>query len=150
LTKVVYHDIIRTDRITCIDMPSLTEENLNGLCKEIQQLDNSIRFIGIANNLGSLVATAYRNGLTPLMDKQETSHYAIQAVLRATTREDFESKIGRLEYSIGKYEKLIRATIPVSSEADRSKFYYLLLSFDLNSNVMDVIENKVMPFIEKK
>ena len=87
------------------------------------------------------------------MDKQETSHYAIQAVLRAATREDFESKIGRLEYSIGKYERLIRATIPIklssSKEDDGSKFYYLLLSFDLNSNVMDVIENKVMPFIEK-
>jgi len=38
------------------------------------------------------------------MDKKETSHYGIQAVLRAVTREDFESKIGRLEYSIGKYE----------------------------------------------
>ena len=134
-------------------MPSSTEENLNSLCKEIQQLDNSIRFIGIANNLGSLVATAYRSGLTPLMDKQETLHYAIQAVLRAATREDFESKIGRLEYSIGKYERLIRATIPIkpsSSKENESKFYYLLLSFDLNSNVMDVIENKIMPFIEKK
>jgi hypothetical protein len=134
-------------------MPSLDEENLNGLCREIQQLDNSIRFIGIANNLSSLVATAYRNGLIPLMDKQETSHYAIQAVLRAATREDFESKIGRLVYSIGKYERLIRATIPIklssSKEDDGSKIYYLLLSFDLNSNVMDVIENKVMPFIEK-
>ena len=132
-------------------MPLSTEDTLNGLCKEIQRLDNSIRFIGIANNLGSLVATAYRNGLTPLMDKQETSHYAIQAVLRAATREDFESKIGRLEYSIGKYEKLIRATIPIRlfGKEDGSKLYYLLLSFDLNSNVIDGIENKVMPFIEK-
>ena len=85
------------------------------------------------------------------MDKQETSHYAIQAVLRATTREDFESKIGRLVYSIGKYERLIRATIPIklSGKEDESKSYYLLLSFDLNFNVMDVIENKIMPFIEK-
>ena len=53
-------------------MSSSTEEHLNGLCKEIQQLDYSIRFAGIANNLGSLLATAYRNGLTPLMDKQKT------------------------------------------------------------------------------
>ena len=128
------------------------EKDLNSLCKEILQLDNSIRFAGIANNLGSLVATAYRNGLTPLMDKKETSHYAIQVVLRAATREDFESKIGRLVYSIGKYERLIRATIPIrlsSSKEDENKFYYLLLSFDLNSNVMDAIENKVMPFIER-
>ena len=134
-------------------MSSSAEEDLNSLSKEILQLDNSIRFAGIANNLGSLVATAYRAGLIPLMDEQGTSHYAIQAVLRAATREDFESKIGRLEYSIGKYERLIRATIPIrlssSKEDDESKFYYLLLSFDLNSNVMDLIENKIIPFIQK-
>ena len=136
-------------------MPFLAEENLDSICKEILQLDNSIRFVGIANNLGSLIVTAYRNVLTPMMNKQETSHYAIQAVLRAATREDFESKIGRLVYSIGKYERLIRATIPIPTrlfgkeDDDESKFYYLLMSFDLNSNVMDVIENKITPFIEK-
>ena len=60
---------------------------------------------------------------------------------------------GKLEYSIGKYERLIRATIPIklssSKEEVESKSCYLLLSFDLNSNVMDVIENKIMPFIGK-
>jgi hypothetical protein len=96
-----------------IIMPSLAEANLDSICKEMLELDNSIRFAGMANNLGSLVATAYRNGLTPLMDKQDTSHYAIQAVLHTAAREDFESKIGRLVYSIGKYERLIRATIPI-------------------------------------
>ena len=128
-----------------------TEENLRVICKQIEQLDNSIRFVGIANNLGSLIATAYRDGLTSLMDDKETSHYAIQVVLRAATREDFESKIGRLEYSIGKYERLIRATVPIRlfDKDDESKFYYLLLSFDLKSNAIDVIEDKVMPFIEK-
>jgi hypothetical protein len=137
---------------------SSTEENLNVLCKEIQKLDNSIRFVGIANNLGSLIATAYRNGLTPLMNEQETSHYAIQVVLRAATREDFESKIGRLEYSIGKYERLIRATVPIrllgggDDDDDQSKFYYLLISFDLKKStiVISVIEDKVMPHVEKK
>jgi hypothetical protein len=41
------------------------------------------------------MATAYRDGLVPLMNKQETTHYAVQAGLRAAIREDFESKIGR-------------------------------------------------------
>ena len=131
-----------------------TEEKLNIFCKEIQQLDNSIRFVGIANNLGSLIATSYRKGLTPLMNEQETSHYAIQVVLRAATREDFESKIGKLEYSIGKYERLIRATVPIrlfgsNDDNNQSKFYYLLISFDLKSAVIDIIEDKVMRFVEK-
>ncbi|MFL6435164.1 MAG: hypothetical protein ACJ71O_15695 [Nitrososphaeraceae archaeon] len=127
---------------------TLTEDNLAAVCKEIQHLDTSVRFVGIANNRGTLIATAYRNGLVPLMNKEETSHYAIQAVLRAAIREDFELKIGRLEYSIGKYQKLIRATIPIrSSEGDESKFY-LLLSFDLESSVVaDVIERKILPFM---
>ena len=135
-------------------MPPSNEENLSHICKQIQQLDNSIRFVGIANNLGRLIGTAYRNSLTPLMNEQETSHYALQAVLRAATREDFESKIGRLEYSIGKYERLIRATVPIrlfgsNDDDDQSKFYYLLISFDLKSAVIDIIEDKVMPFVEK-
>ena len=127
-----------------------TEEKLNIFCKEIQQLDNSIRFVGIANNLGSLIATSYRKGLTPLMNEQETSHYAIQVVLRAATREDFESKIGRLEYSMGKYERLMRATVPIRLFGNnvQSKFY-LLISFDLKSAVIDIVEDKVMPFVEK-
>jgi hypothetical protein len=41
-------------------MPSLAEANLDSICKEILELDNSIRFAAIANNLGSLIAIAYR------------------------------------------------------------------------------------------
>ena len=56
-----------------------------------------------------------------MMNKQETSHYAIQAVLRAATQEDFESKIGRLVYSLGKYEKLIRAIIPIKLYGNKGR-----------------------------
>ena len=60
--------------------------------------------------------------------------------------------IGKLEYSIGKYERLIRATVPIrlfGKKDDQSKFYYLLISFDLKSAIIDIIEDKVMPFVEK-
>lgn len=130
-------------------MPS-TEDELTASCNEIQQLDDSVRFVGIANNMGSLIATAYRKGLSPLMNKYETSHYAIQVVLRAATREDFESKIGRLEYSIGKYERVIRATVPIRFGSTYEAKYYLLISFDLKSAVIDVIEDKLIPFLERK
>lgn len=130
-------------------MPS-TEDELTASCNEIQQLDDSVRFVGIANNMGSLIATAYRKGLNPLMNEYETSHYAIQVVLRAATREDFESKIGRLEYSIGKYERIIRATVPIRFGSTYEAKYYLLISFDLKSAVIDVIEDKLIPFLERK
>lgn len=100
--------------------------------------------------MGSLVVTAYRQGLVPLMTRDETSQYAMQAVLRAATREDFEIKLGRLQYSIGKYEKLIRATLPIllNRNGDYESKFYLLLSFDVDSDAKSIIENKVLPYIE--
>jgi hypothetical protein len=128
----------------------LSEELLSDICERILEIDKSMRFAGIANNMGSLVVTTYRQRLVPLMSNAETSQYATQAVLRAAIREDFEIKLGRLQYSIGKYEKLIRATVPISfsSNTDHESKFYLLLSF--GSDAKSIIENKVMPYIESK
>jgi hypothetical protein len=116
-------------------------------------MDESIRFAGIANKMGSLITTIYQEGIIPLMTKEETSQYALRAVVRATTREDFEIKLGRLQYSLGKYEKLIRVTIPIpsitttSDEDSKSKFY-LLVTLDIGSDSTSIIERKILPHIE--
>src|SRR5213594_1689456 len=88
--------------------------------------------------MGNLVTTTYQQGIIPLLTKEETSQYAIRAVVRATTHEDFEIKLGGLRYSVGKYDKLTRATIPIpptgtTDNDDKSKFY-LLLTLDIDSD----------------
>ena len=128
-----------------------TSDHFTRICKEIINLNKSIRFVGVVNNLGTLLITSYREKLTPLMTSEETENYAIQAVLKAATREDFVKKLGKLKHSIGTYERLIRATIPVIMEEDlqaQTKFY-LLLSFDIDANVKDIIENELLPYIDK-
>lgn len=122
--------------------------DISDICKQIVALDESIRFAGVANKMGTLITTTYRHGLVPLMTEEETSQYAIRAVIRATTHEDFETKLGRLHYSVGKYDKLIRATIPIPApNVDKSKFF-LLLSFDTGSDATSIIERKVWPQIQ--
>jgi hypothetical protein len=125
------------------------QARLSAICKQIVALDGSIRFAGVANKMGSLVTTTYRQGIVPFMTEEETSQYALRAVVRATTREDFETKLGRLRYSIGKYDRLVRATIPIPAPVDdgKSKFY-LLLSFDIDSDASSIIERKVLPLID--
>jgi hypothetical protein len=151
------------------DMPSHQQPNrLHRFCKGIIAKDSSIRFAGIANQMGNLIEAAYREGLQPLMDRQETEHYTIQTVLRASTRETFESKIGKQRYAIAVYEKLIRATVPiilighqdVKDEKQKKqqqqqqkeqdfKWFYLLVSFDSGSDVISIVENKILPLIEE-
>ena len=128
-----------------------TSGHFTRICNEIMNLNKSIRFVGVVNNLGSLLITSYREKLIPLMTSEETENYAMQAVLRAATREDFVKKLGKLKHSIGTYNKVIRATVPVIIKENlqtQTKFY-LLLSFDIDANVKDIIENELLSYIDK-
>ena len=115
------------------------------LCKNILALDDSIRFAAMPNNLGTIDAPEYRTGLKPMMRIEETKQYAIQAVTRAALRDNFTSKLGRFEYSIGKYSKLLRAVIPIEKGEEET---FLLLSLDVDSDAVGIIENKVMCFLK--
>lgn len=148
-------------------MPSHQQSNrLHRFCEGVIAKDSSIRFAGIANQMGNLIESAYRESLQPLMDRQETEHYTIQTVLRASTRETFEKKIGKQRYAIAVYEKVIRATVPIiiighrdgkdekqkkrqQQEKQDFKWFYLLVSFDLGSDVISIVENKILPLIEQ-
>jgi hypothetical protein len=59
-------------------------------------------------------------------------------------REDFTTKLGRVDYSITKYLRLIRALVPFEYENNR---LFVLLSFDVGSNPVQVIENKVISYM---
>ena len=114
------------------------------LCKNILALDDSIRFVALSNNLGTIDAAEYRTGLEPLLTIEETNQYAIQAVTRAALRDNFTSKLGRFEYSIGKYSKMLRAVIPIEKSEEET---FLLLSLDVDSDAVGIIENKIMHFL---
>ena len=122
----------------------MKKSSFDNFCQKIIFLDKSIRFVGLVNKSGVLIASAYREGLTPIMTREETLQYAIQAVTRALLREDFAAKLGESEYSITKYLRLIRALIPFEYENNK---LFVLLSFDIGSNPVQVIEDKVIPYI---
>ena len=57
--------------------------NLLDICKEILELNNSVRFVGIANDMGTVVASAYREGLNRLLTPEDSQQFAIESVLSA-------------------------------------------------------------------
>ena len=117
-------------------------------CKRILGLDRSVRFAALADHLGSLLTTTYRQGLVPLAEKDETAKFANQAVfMTGALGVGRNSRIGRMQYVVGRYENLIRATIPVVN-GSYDKFY-LMLSFDVGSDVVSIIEKKVLPFLKE-
>lgn len=108
-------------------------------------LNPSIRWVGISDNTGVLLNVTYKEGVTLLLSNEENEEYASNAVKRHKTRMTFESKMGKMNYAVGRYEKLIRATIPINSN------YYLLITLDVEAKDYDmIIIEKVIPFVEKE
>jgi hypothetical protein len=118
------------------------------LCAKILTLDDSIRFVALADHLGLLIATVYRQNLTPLATKEETAKYAGQLVLLAgaVSGGKLMSKVGKMQYVVGKFEKLVRVTIPIIS--DSYDKYYLLMSLDVGSDYVRAID-KVLTFLRE-
>lgn len=112
-------------------------------CEELLNLDMSLRWIGISNKYGVLINVEQRQGLQPLMSEEESEEYAAAAISRYRTRVKFQTKIGKLNYAVGRYENVTRVTIPVSND------YFVLLTVDKDINYDDIILKKIIPFIEK-
>jgi hypothetical protein len=113
--------------------------------KQILNLHGSIRWLGIANKFGVLVNVEQRQDLQPLLSEEENEEYASATVTRQKTRTKFEPKTGKLIYAAARYQKLNRATIPISDD------YYLLISLDAElKNFDELIMEKVIPIVMKE
>ena len=121
-------------------MSKSNKDHFESLSKEILKINSSLRWIAIADSSGTLLNIARRDGLEPLMTRQENQEYTLNAIARHKSRMKFEDKLGRLVYSLGKYEKLVRIVTPINNK------YYLLLTVDVEEPHIDsLMREQIIP-----
>jgi hypothetical protein len=116
------------------------------ICNQVLQLDKSIRFAGVANNMGTLIAYKLRKGLVPLLNEEELQNNIMNTVLRMKTREDYESKLGGVIYTFALYKRVKRASIPL----DHPDLAVLTVSFDMAANQDSIIMDKILPVLKQR
>lgn len=119
--------------------------NEEEICNEILELDSSIRFAGIANKMGKLVAAQFTRGVEALLTREEIEANMINAVLRMKTRQDYEQKLGKTIYTFALYEKVKRASIAL----DQGNYSLLMVSFDVAADHESIILHKILPRIKQ-
>ena len=77
------------------------------------------------------------------MSEEESEEYAASAVSRYRTRVKFQTKIGKLNYAVRRYDIVTMITVRISND------YFLLLTIDIEKYYDDMIEEKIIPFINK-
>jgi hypothetical protein len=118
-------------------------------CNDLITLDPSIRFVGVADEHGLLLSTSERKDLNPLLNTEETQQYAITAATRQYTRIRWQTLLGKIDYTCSHYDKLLRATIPLTDKYNHLS-YVIFFTFDVDTtNFHDIIMKKIIPLINE-
>jgi hypothetical protein len=121
-----------------------TTKFLYAFTQKVLNSNRSIRWVAITDQDGIILNEQNREGFDSLLSQQENQESAINTIIRQKTRTKFEPKIGKLNYALGRYQKLSRCLIPINEN------YYLILTMDFDQYNFDkIIIERIIPLIKE-
>jgi len=83
-------------------------------CDRLLQEDE-IRFAGLINSMGKLVAGGFKQGITPLEDEAERQKMYMELALRVSMRMEFDYSLGPVKFSSSRREKVVMMSFPINN-----------------------------------
>ena len=83
------------------------------LCNVIKELDPKIRFAGVINERGRLVAGGMKEGVKPLERQKEDEVLFMELALKAKMRKEFDKQLGLVNFAMSLREKTIAMSFPI-------------------------------------
>jgi hypothetical protein len=93
----------------------MTTPNYDELSKQVLDLDSKVRFAGVANSKGEMIAGGQKENVEKILDGENVKmsiHYALQ---KRDLYTNLAYKIGSEQSSITEYEKVTMISIPINS-----------------------------------
>lgn len=107
-------------------------------CKKILQEDK-IRFAGIVNRMGRLVAGGFKEGVRPLEDEEDRRKMYMELILRVSMRSEFDYSLGKVKYTASRREKAVVMSFPLDNNV-------LFISAEPDISI-DKTANKILKLI---
>jgi hypothetical protein len=111
------------------------------ICEKIMKIDEALRFVGVYTHKGEMACSRMRENTTSMLTPEQIQMSMYYAKLRHETREHLSHNIGKEEFSMTKYEKVIRFTIPFEKDL-------LLISADTDANYAKIVD-EILKVIEE-
>jgi hypothetical protein len=89
----------------------MTYAHYQKLCENIFSCHSGIRFAGVIDKMGKLVAGGMREGLRPM--ENDSAKLYLEFALRSEMRKDFDKDFGKTLYSYSVREKVKLASFPL-------------------------------------
>ena len=86
------------------------------LCRQVFDIDPALRFAGVIDKMGRLIAGGMRDGLAPLESIKDMDRLYVEFALRNAMRHEFDSEFGRTKYAMSERERIKIATFPLAGD----------------------------------
>ena len=77
------------------------------ICKTILSIDPKIRFVGVINERGRLVAGGMRENVEPLENEKDDEMIFMELALRVKMRKEFDKQLGRVKFAMASRERAL-------------------------------------------
>jgi len=111
------------------------------LCTLVQKIDSDIRFVGIINSKGRLVAGGMLSSKKRLGDRKGDEMLYMELALRVRMRREFDDDLGKVEFSMSFREKLIVMSFPMKNDV-------LMVSME-RKTLFENVAFKILKLVEK-
>ena len=89
----------------------------NEICESVKKLDLKIRFVGVINVRGKLVAGGIKDGVKPLSSEKEDEMLFMELALRVRMRREFDKQLGKVKFSMSLRESALAMSFPLGDDA---------------------------------
>jgi len=96
-----------------------TNYQYDKLCDSIFALNTNIRFVGVIDVMGKLIAGGMRHGLNSMEDKSDTSKLYLEFAFRNVLSQDYDNDFGKVIYTMTEREKIKLASFPLDKHVLR-------------------------------
>ena len=111
------------------------------LCESAKKVDSKVRFAGVINSRGRLIAGGMVSSKKALEDEKKDEMLFMELALRVKMRSEFDGELGKVKFSLSFREKLIVMSFPIKNDV-------LLVSMERKTQ-FEKIAFKVLKYIEK-
>ena len=110
---------------------TLLDEFCNTICNKPK-----IRFCGIINSLGRLVAGSFKDNIQPLDNEQQRQMLYIQSKLELSMKSEFNDNLGHVNYVVTYRDNVVIINIPSDNQQ-----YHILISAERIATPQKIIKD---------
>jgi hypothetical protein len=86
------------------------------VCDSILAVDSKIRFAGVINERGRLVAGGMRPNVEPLESEKDDEMIFMELALRVKMRKEFDKQLGCVNFAMASRERALAISVPLGED----------------------------------